>query len=110
MFIVTDCPDGNDVRVLWDYNGGKIGRYEYDTKPAPADFRMDTQPWDESVSLFRVQGAYETYVKIQKREMSLMAAMAAKIYKWEGDMIKARAVMPYMVAAADLQATIECDY
>ncbi|MFC2009385.1 hypothetical protein ACFLT3_00465 [Chloroflexota bacterium] len=109
VFIVTDCPDGNDVKLMWIHDKGHVD-YIWEAKPAPADFRRETEPWDESIGLSRTQGAYLTYQKIQKREMSLMQSMASKLYVTDGDMIKAMQFMPNMVAFADLQGAVECEY
>ena len=110
LFIVTDCPDGKDVRVLLKFDKGKVVEYEYEAKPAPASFRMENEPWDESISLMRAQASYDTYVKINKKELTAMGAVTAGLYKSEGNMVKAMQLIPYTQAFAELQATIDCEY
>ena len=109
-FIVADCPDGNDVYVLLRFEQGKVVEHEFEVKPAPASFRMENEPWDESISLMRAQASYDTYVKINKKEMTAMGAVTSGLYKSEGNMVKAMALIPYTQAFAELQATIDCEY
>ena len=40
LFVVTDDPDGNDIKILWDYQDGELVNVKYETKPAPSDFRL----------------------------------------------------------------------
>lgn len=109
LFIVTDMPDGTDVKLLWKHNKGHVD-FEWEAQPSPAPFRREKEHWDDSISLTRTSGAYQTYAKIQKREMSLMQSMATKLYVTDGDMIKAMQFMPNMVFFTDLMATIPCEY
>ena len=108
--VMTDCPDGNDVSVKFTFNKGKIVNYDYETKPAPADFRIGNSPWDESMSLFRAQASYETWGKIQRKELNPLAAQNANLYVFEGQMIKMLAVMGYIMAFSDIQASVPCEY
>ena len=110
LFIVTDCPDGNDVKVLLIFDKGKVIEYKYDVKPAPASFRMENEPWDESISLFRAQGSYDTYVKLQTKELNPLQALSQRLYKSEGNMVKAMSLMSGSQAFTDLQATVDCEY
>lgn len=109
-FIVADFPDGNDVKVLLKFNRGKVVQFEYDSKPAPASFRMENEPWDESISQFRAQGSYDTYKKLQTKELNPMQALMKKLYRTEGNMVKGMQLMPGSQAFTDLQASIECEY
>jgi hypothetical protein len=109
-FIVADCPDGNDIYVLIRFAKGKVVEHEYEVKPVPASFRMENEPWDESISLMRAQASYDTYVKINKKELTAMGAVTAGLYKSEGNMVKAMSLIPYTQAFAELQATVDCEY
>src|SRR4030042_3566505 len=106
-FIVADCPDGNDVYVLLRFEKGKVVEHEYEAKPAPASFRMEKEPWDESISLMRAQASYDTYVKINKKELTALGAVTAGLYKSEGNMVKAMQLIPYTQAFAELQSTVD---
>lgn len=108
--IITDYPDGNDVSIKFTYENGKVANYVYETAPAPSNFRIGNSPWDESISLFRTQAAYDTWAKIQRREVSVMASMNAGLYVTEGDMMKVLQVLGYITAFADVQATVPCEY
>ena len=110
LSIVTDCPDGNDVKVLIKFDKGKVVQFEYEAQPAPASFRIENEPWDPSESLVRAQGSYDTLKKLQLKELTSMEAMMAKLYKSDGDITKAVTFLPYSNAYMDLQATVECEY
>jgi len=110
LTVVLDCPDGNDVRVLTKFDKGKVVYYEYDARPAPASFRMENEPWDDTVSIARAQASYDTYKKLQTKELSALKAIVDKLYKTEGNMAKVMSLMSYLQAFNDLQATVDCEY
>ena len=110
LTIVTNCPDGNDLRLIMQYEKGKIVRFEYDAEPAPARFRMENEPWDPKVSLIKAQAAYDTFVKIHRKEMTLMDAMMSNLYKSDGDFVKAEAMLTYIDAYMQIQASIPCEF
>ena len=110
LTIVTDCPDGNDLWLIFKYDKGKVVRFEYVAKPAPASFRIENEPWDPEVSLVKAQASYDTYKKIQTKEMNPAQALSDGLYKTDGDFVKAVALMPYLQAYTDLQATVACEY
>ena len=110
MSIITDCPDGNDVKFWIKFNKGKAVDYEYEAKPAPASFRIENEPWDKSKSLVKAQADYETFRRLQKGEINPAEAMGSGQYKVDGDMVKLIALMPYQKAYTELHATIECEY
>ena len=110
LYIVTDCPDGNDIKILFKFDKGKIVEHEYEAKPAPAGFRIDSEAWDPSKSLVRAQGSYDTYKKIQTKEMNPIQALSSGLYKTDGNMAKALTLMPYIQSYTDLQATVACEY
>ena len=110
VFVVTDCPDGNDVKVLWEFDQGKVAKYEYTAKPAPSDMRIGQEHWDDSISLAKNQGSYDTMAKVQKKELTMLGALGAKLFKVEGDLVKGMSYMAYNVAFADVQASIPCEY
>ena len=110
LILVTDCPDGNDVRVLLKFNKGKVVQYEYEAKPAPASFRMENDTWDEMVSQFRAQASYATYKKLQEKEITPMQALTQNLYKSDGNMVKAMSLMKYSQAFNELQSRTDCVY
>ena len=110
LFIVTDCPDGNDVKVLLKFDKGKIVHWEYDSKPAPAGFRMENELWDETISMFRAQGSYDTYKRLQTKDLTPMGAIMANLYKSEGNMYKGMQLMVYSDHFTNLEATVDCVY
>jgi len=110
LFIVTDCPDGNDVKILWDYQDGKLVKFDYTAKPAPSDMRIGKEHWDNTISLMKNQASYETFSKIQKKELSGLAALGNKLWKMEGDLIKAMKYTANNAIIQEMQASIPCVY
>jgi hypothetical protein len=47
---------------------------------------------------------------MQKKELSAVGAMSAKLHVSEGSMMKILAVMGYINAFADVQAAVPCEY
>ena len=109
MFIITDCPDGNDIKVIWDFNDGKM-EYEYTEKKAPSDMRIGQERWDESISLTKNQTSYDTYVKIQKGETTPVAALGAKLWLLEGDLVKGMKYQRFNPLVSEIQKSIPCEY
>ena len=109
LVIITDFPDGNDIKILFKFDKGKV-QYEYEAKPSPASFRVEDEPWDPSVSLFRVQGNYDTYARLHKKEMTSMQALSAKMYKTDGDLTKVMSLTVYSQAWSEIQASVDCEF
>ena len=110
LSVITECPDGNDVKVWIKFDKGKVVDYEYKAEPAPASFRIENEPWDEAISLVKAQGTYDTFKKIQMKEMNPMQAMGSGLYKSDGNMVQLIKLMPYNKAYTDLQTTVDCEY
>lgn len=110
LFVVTDCPDGKDVKVLWDYQDGKLAKFEYSEKQAPSDFRIGQEPWNDSISLMKNQASYETFKKIQKKELSGLAALGNKLWKMQGDLVKAMKYTANNAVIQEMQASVPCEY
>ena len=110
LFVVTDDPDGNDIKVLYEFRDGKMVNFEYMTKPAPSDMRIGVEHWDDSISLAKNQGSYDAFGKVRRGEMTVLGTMGAKLMKVEGDLIKGMSMMAYNVAFGDLQNTFKCTF
>lgn len=110
LFVITDDPDGNDIKILWDYNDGELVSVQYDTKPAPSDFRIGQEHWDDSISLMKNQASYETFKKIALKEITGLAALGSKLWKIEGDMIKAMKYTANNAVIQEMQANVPVEY
>jgi len=110
LFIVTDCPDGNDLKVYLKLEKGKVIEFNYEAKLSPASFRVENESWDESISDYRLQASYDTYKQLQLKEINAMQAMIKKLYQVEGNIAKQMLIMNESQAFNDLQASIECEY
>ena len=111
LFVVTDDPDGNDIKILWDFREGKLQHpVEYTVKPAPSDMRIGQEHWDDSISLMKNQASYETFVKIQKKELTGLAALGNKLWRMEGDIVKAMRYTANNAIIQEMQASVPCEY
>lgn len=110
LFVVTDDPDGNDIKIIWEYNDGELVNFTYETKPAPSSFRIGQEPWDESISLMKNQASYATFTKIQKKEITGLAALGSKLWKMEGDLIKAMKYTANNAIIQEMQASVPVEY
>jgi len=110
LFIVTDCLDGNDLKVYLKLEKGKVIKFNYEAKPSPASFRVENESWDESISDYRLQASYDTYKQLQLKEINAIQAMIKKLYQVEGNIAKQMLIMNESQAFNDLQASIECEY
>ncbi len=106
IFVITDCPDGNDVKVLWDYQQGKIANWTWEAKKAPSSFRIGQEPWDESISLIKNQLSCTTMAKVLKKEVTGLGAIGAKLWKMQGDLVKGLKFQPYNALISDIQASV----
>ena len=109
IFIVTDTPDGTDVKVLWDYTDGKV-KFTHEEKKKPSGFRIGEEPWDESISLLKNQASYDTLRKVRDKTMTGLAAIGTKLWKLEGDLVKGMKYQPYNALIAEIQAQTPCEY
>jgi len=110
IFVITDDPDSNDIKVKYEFEDGKMINFEYDTAPSPSNFRIGQEHWDDSMSMAKNQGSYEAFAKVRRGEMTVLGTMGAKLMKVEGDLIKGMSMMAYNVAFGDLQNTFECTF
>ncbi len=110
LFVVTDTPDDTDVKVIWEYNEGKITLGLYEEKKKPSGFRIGEEPWNESISLMKNQASYDTLKKIRDKQMTGLAAIGTKLWKIEGDLVKGMKYQPYNALVAEVQAQTPCKY
>lgn len=109
LFVVTDTPDGTDVKVLWDYNQGRV-KFTHEEKKIPSGWRIGEEPWNESISLMKNQASYNTLKKIRDKQMTGLSAIGTKLWKIEGDLVKGMKFQPYNALIAEVQAQTPCEY
>ena len=110
LFVVTDDPEGNDIKILWEYSDGELVNVAYETRPAPSDMRIGQEHWDESISLMKNQASYATFRKIAEKEITGLAALGSKLWKIEGDMIKAMKYTANNAVIQDMQCSVPVEY
>jgi len=108
VYLLTDCPGGVDKQAIWTLENGILVDYKLEEKPAPSDWR--TQPFDDKTYLMGVTGSYETYAKMNRKEITAMQALMQKVYKIDGPMPKIMTVMTGINSLADVMSSIPVDY
>jgi hypothetical protein len=107
LFVVTDCPDDTDVRVFLEFENGKMTKAEHAAAPSPSPFRPEKK---ESDMLYKSMANYDTWSKLNRKEIHPMQAMAMKLYAIEGSMVK---MMPQQANFNHLNVVmigIPCEY
>jgi len=106
--IITDCPGGVDKFVLWEIEGGKPLSLTVEDAEAPSEWRK--RPFDAKKYNFRATGSYDTFAKLNKKELGVMKAVTVKAYKIDGPMMKLMGMMPKMNSWVDLMAKVPAEY
>lgn len=109
LFIVTDTPQGTDVRVIWDYNEGKVN-FTHEEKPIPSGWRIGEEPFDESIALVKNQASYDTLAKVRDKSITGLAAIGTKLWRIEGDLVKGMKYQMYNGLIGEIQAQTPCEY
>ena len=108
QYVLTDCPGGIDKLVEWTMNKGILTDYKIEEKSAPSDYRK--MPFDKNTYLMKVTGSYETYRKMNRKELSPMMAIMTQVYKIEGPQLKILGMMGGMNAMQELMAAIDTEF
>jgi len=106
--LVTDCPDGVDKLVYWEFQDGKLVKATVQEEKAPSSWR--TTPPDLNEVMFRSTASYETYAQLNRKEMEVMQAIIAMVYKLEGPLPTFMFRMTQFMAFTDAMAEIPCEY
>lgn len=105
---VLDAPGNVDKILTYTFERGKILSATLEEKLAPSDLRKIH--FDGTKVFMRTTGPYEAYVKLNKKELMPMEAIAQGLYKFEGDIMKIQAKTPGLTRFTDICAAIACEY
>ena len=108
QYVVTDCPGGVDKLVEFTQEKGVLIEWSMEEKPAPSEFR--TMPFDDKTYFMRVGGAYKTFGRMNRGEISPLQAIMQKVYKIEGPMPRIMALMGPITALNNLIASVPVEY
>ena len=108
LYVLKNCPGGVDRKELWTLDKGVLTEYTFEEKPSPTEFA--TEPWDEKGILYRCSGDYDIFVQMNKGELAPMQAIAKKVYKLEGPMMKIMGHMAGITALSEVMSSIDCEY
>lgn len=105
--IVTDCPGGVDRKLEWELKEGRDASHKVTEAPAPSEWRDGVPKGDYFCVVY---GPYDTYARMNRKELTPLAALSQKVYRMDTDMVKFMANIGPLVAWTDLMASIPCEY
>jgi hypothetical protein len=105
--LLMDCPGDVDRLVDWGLTEGKVTSVKLQESPAPSAWR--TAPLRPDYFL-RTIGKYETYVKLNKEEITPGQGQETGAFRIMGNLSKIMAKIATFTAFTDLIATIPVEY
>lgn len=108
QWVVTSCPGGVDKFFDWEVRDGKVISVTLEEKPTPGDF--EKRPFDPKQYLTRVTANYETWVRLNKGEMSAFQARRAGVFQIEGKMVKIIPKLGQIQASTDMAGSVPAEY
>jgi hypothetical protein len=105
--IVTDCPSGVDRKLDWELKEGRAVSDKVTEAPAPSEWREGIPKGNYFCVVY---GSYETYAKMNRKELTPLAALSQKVYRMDTDMVQFMANIGPLVAWTDLMASVPCEY
>lgn len=97
---ITDGPDGRPVFLYYEFHDGAITRAEVGTNGGLAS--MPAQ--------FHIVGTYDTFVRLQKGDLSLQAAYLQRKVRLRGDFPRAMRFAPAFLTYHKVVRGVETDY
>jgi len=95
---VTDTPGGRALFIYYEFHDGALTRADVSSNGHHDDVQ------------FHVQGTYDTFVRLQKGELSLQAAYFQRKVKIKGDFQRALRFAPAFLAYNDVVRKVETEY
>jgi hypothetical protein len=83
---ILDRPDGMDVTCTYRIDRGRASLEDFREAPSPAPFRGE--PFDKKRALARSTAPYAVWVRLDRGDMSPVAALASPEYTIEGSKLK----------------------
>jgi hypothetical protein len=105
--LLMDCPGDVDKLIDWGLSEGKVESVKLQESPAPSAWR--TAPLRPDYFL-RTIASYETYVKLNKKEISPEEGQASGAFRIMGNLSKIMAKIATFTTFTDLIATIPAEY
>lgn len=106
--IITDCPGGVDRKIVWDLKEGIPESVKIEEAKAPSEWRKPLPDKDKYFVVNRT--SYEVFAKMNRREITAMAAISQKLTIMETDMPKFMPKIGALTAWTDLMSTMPCEY
>ena len=102
-----DCPGGVDRLLDWELKEGMVVTAKVLEEKAPSEWRKGIPRGDYFCVTY---SPYETFARMNRKEMTPMVALAQKVYKLDTDMTQLMAKIGPLTAWTDLMATIPSEY
>jgi len=80
-------PDGEDVSALYTFEDGRVVDVDLWIDEAPSE-EMRQEPFDSSTAMARATAPYAVWVKLDKGEMGVTAAITSPDYNIDGPMLQ----------------------
>ena len=108
QLLVLDCPGNVDRLVTVTMEKGKVVSCPVEEAPAPSPWR--TQPVDGTKYLFRNVASYETFAKLNRKEITPMGGISTGAFKIEGELTRVLGKMAEFLGFIELISTVPCEY
>ncbi len=109
VFRCLDHPNGEDIEAAYAFEDGAVTGVELWVEDAgDPDFRDD--PFNKAAALARATAPYRVWVKLDKGEMTPLAALTSPDYTVEGPKLKIMASMGVLNAMGAVSKDVEKTY
>jgi putative sterol carrier protein len=82
-----DTPDGDDVSAMYTFEDGQVVDVDLWIDEAPSE-EMRNEPFDGSTAMARATAPYDVWVRLDKGELGVTAAITSPDYNIDGPMLK----------------------
>jgi SCP-2 sterol transfer family protein len=97
---ITDAPGGGRLFLYYEFHDGALTRAEVGTNGDVSSRSAQ----------FRITGTYESFVQLQKGELTLQAAYFKRKVRLTGDFQRAMRFAPAFLAYHEIVRRVETDY
>ena len=104
-----DTPDGEDVTAAYTFENGSVVDVDLWIDDAPSE-QMRNASLSDSTAMARASAPYDVWVKMDKGEMGVTAALTSPDYNIEGSMMQIMANIGVFQGLNAVAASIEKTY
>ena len=104
-----DTPDGQDVEAAYAFEDGQVVDVEVWMDEAPC-MEMRNEPFDKDEAMARATATYAVWTKLDRGEMSVLAALTSPDYMIEGPKLRILANINLLNRMNAVAAALEKTY